>query len=398
MKQILFLTLTMLLMVAPSAKGMNWMERLPDDTFVSVLSIPGAHDAATGSGWSSMGILGNRYAKTQELTIGELWTAGVRAFDFRPCVYPDFMNINHGIMPTNLHFEDVLCQLRDSLMANPSEFVIIHLLHATEGDQVENVYNNRLLEVLGRDDLKDYFINFRRNLTVGNMRGKILLLSRDKYATKPIGGFFQDWVGYVDWARQSAAKIVGNGTTSNFTATLWVQDFSDTHGDGALDLKVEAINKMLTEITTHKTRYASQVRWVFNFASGYSKVESLLGNEISLADGYRDNAVRTHAAILDFLQTHDAGPTGVILMDFAGVDASNGYAVKGLELVNALIDNNFEYIDPVPTGIHQVLNGKVEKNPEVVYDLQGRRQKTLRHGTINVVRKGDGTIKKVLVN
>ena len=388
MKQILFLTLTMLLMVVPSAKGMNWMERLPDDTFVSVLSIPGAHDAATGSGWSSMGILGNRYAKTQELTIGELWTAGVRAFDFRPCVYPDYM----------LHFEDVLCLLRDSLMANPSEFVIIHLLHATEGDQVENVYNNRLLEVLGRDDLKDYFINFRRNLTVGNMRGKILLLSRDKYATKPIGGFFQDWVGYVDWARQSAAKIVGNGTTSNFTATLWVQDFSDTHGDGALDLKVEAINKMLTESTTHKTRYASQVRWVFNFASGYSKVESLLGNEISLADGYRDNAVRTHAAILDFLQTHDAGPTGVILMDFAGVDASNGYAVKGLELVNALIDNNFEYIDPVPTGIHQVLNGKVEKNQEVVYDLQGRRQKTLRHGTINVVRKDDGTTKKVLVN
>jgi hypothetical protein len=45
-----------------------------------------------------------------------------------------------------------------------------------------------------------------------------------------------------------------------------------------------------------------------------------------------------------------------------------------------------------------VSNGKVEKNQEVVYDLQGRRQKTLRHGAINVVRKGDGTIKKMLVN
>lgn len=389
--------MTILLMMSSSVKAMNWMERLPDDTFVSVLSIPGAHDAATGSGWSSMGLLGNRYAKTQELTIAELWTAGVRAFDFRPCVYADYMNINHGIMPTNLHFEDVLCQLRDSLVANPSEFVIIHLLHATEGDQVENAYNSRLLEVLGRDDLKDYFIGFRRNLTVGNMRGKILLLSRDKYDTKPVGGFFQDWVGYVDWARQSAAKIVGNGTTSNFTATLWVQDFSDTHGDGALDLKVEAINKMLTESTTHKTRYASQVRWVFNFASGYSKVESLLGNEISLADGYRDNAVHTHAAILDFLRTHDAGPTGVVLMDFAGVDTSNGYAVKGLELVNALIDNNFQYIDPVPTGINEMPKVIVNKSDVAIYDLQGRHQKSLRRGSVNVVHKGDGTVKKVLV-
>ena len=29
----------------------DWMQRLPDSVYVAVLSIPGAHDAATGSGW-----------------------------------------------------------------------------------------------------------------------------------------------------------------------------------------------------------------------------------------------------------------------------------------------------------------------------------------------------------
>ena len=31
----------------------NWMSRLPDDAYVAVLSIPGTHEAATGSGWSA---------------------------------------------------------------------------------------------------------------------------------------------------------------------------------------------------------------------------------------------------------------------------------------------------------------------------------------------------------
>jgi hypothetical protein len=72
------------------------MERLPDDEYVSVLSIPGAHDAATGCGWGEgWDDMGNAFARTQELDLGELWNAGIRAFDLRPCVYEDYMNVNH---------------------------------------------------------------------------------------------------------------------------------------------------------------------------------------------------------------------------------------------------------------------------------------------------------------
>ena len=66
----------------------NWMSRLPDDAYVAALSIPGAHDAATGSGWAGLnGPIGNLFAKTQDLSLQALWDAGIRAFDLRPAVY-----------------------------------------------------------------------------------------------------------------------------------------------------------------------------------------------------------------------------------------------------------------------------------------------------------------------
>ena len=145
----------------------NWMARLPDRAYVSTLTIPGAHDAATGSGWASgYAELADQYARTQDLTIAEQWTLGIRAFDLRPCSYSDHLNLNHGMMPTVLHFDEVLCQLRDSLLANPSEFVVIHLLHATDGDQVKDVYESQLLDVLRRNDLKGFLVGFKSYLRV----------------------------------------------------------------------------------------------------------------------------------------------------------------------------------------------------------------------------------------
>jgi len=368
----------------------NWMSRLPDNTYVSVLSIPGAHDSATGSGWGEgMESWGDAFARTQDLSLDTLWSIGIRAFDLRPCVYEEYMNINHGIVPTNVHFEDALRQLRDSLVANPTEFVIIHLLHEADGDQVENAYNERLLAVLNADDLKDYFVSFKRDLTVAEMRGKILLLSRDNYATTPIGGFFMNWTGEANWGKQTRARIVGPG---NALASLYVQDYSDTHGENGIETKIAAIERLLEFSTTYEVKKAVNARWFFNFASAYSKVEDLFGYEVSTSEGYRDNAVHTHAAILDFLQTHAPGTTGIILMDYAGVDVSEGYEVRGKELVNAIIENNFGYLDDL-AGLDGPIAPK-SATTEAVFALDGRQIATPQQGQINIIRQSDGSIVK----
>jgi hypothetical protein len=111
-----------------------------------------------------------------------------------------------------------------------------------------------------------------------------------------------------------------------------------------VNLKVNAIKQMLDSSTHMNLTDSQSLVWVFNFASAYSKVESIFGRQISLSNGYRDNATHTHKAILDELHNHPAGPTGIILMDFAGVDHSNGYHTRGAELVQAIINNNFLYL------------------------------------------------------
>lgn len=325
----------------------DWMKRLPDNTLVSVLSIPGSHDSGTGHGFTNSlyGAFGNQYARTQDINIHDQWSLGVRAFDFRPSVYKSYINVNHGIVPTKLRFNNALRILRDSVQAHPSEFAVLHILHASEGDEVENQYPERLLQLLGEDDLKDYFVPFRKDLRLKDVRGKILLLSRDQYADTPIGGFFKYWTGDIDWDRQRQAQIWG---PNNEKATLYVQDYSDTHESGGVAKKVEAVKQLLKASALRNT---SSTVWVYNLTSAYSKVDKLFGNEISLSDGYRDNATYTNAAVIDFLNDSSSpvGPTGIVLMDYAGVDWSDDYNTHGLETVNKLKENNYRYLTDVTT-------------------------------------------------
>lgn len=380
----------LLALTAPTfVQAENWMQRLPDRTFVSTLSIPGAHDAATGSGWASgYATMGDMYARTQELNIGQLWEIGVRAFDLRPCSHDGYMNVNHGLVPTVLHFDAVLCQLRDSLIANPSEFIVIHMLHETDGDRVKDVYETQLLEILKRADLKPYLADFKNDLRVRDMRGKMLILSRNAYATTPIGGFFNNWTGEADWSRQTQGRITG---PKNASTPAYMQDYAETFADGAMQTKLDAIGKLLDYSTTHRTLVSSQVVWAFNFASAFSKVTSLLGYNISQSDGYRDNAAHTHAFILDYLSSHTPGPTGVVLMDYAGVDATKGYAVRGRELVDTLIAHNFRYITPQTTAI----DASRAENHVQFHSLQGVAIRKPQAGKIYITRQKDGATRKV---
>lgn len=334
----------------------DWMSRLPDRLFVSQVSIPGSHDSATGNGVSLAA-----FSQCQDIDVASQWSAGVRAFDFRPIVKDDHLNINHGIAETKLRFDEALCLLRDSLIAHPTEFAVVHVLYASGYENDKDTYVNMLRELLERDDLKDYFVEFRRDLRVSDLRGKMLILSRDQYASKPItGGFFQNWCGWLDWNAQTAGTIYGAGNSNDYRSKLYVQDYSNTKDEeGGVATKVNAINQMLDFSTKHSVTDASEVVWVFNFASAYP-------GSISTASGYRENATYTNAAIIEYLKTHEAGPTGVIMMDYAGVDRSPNvetgtYETKGKELIDSLIANNWKYQKRVSEKIYKTLSSRVER-------------------------------------
>lgn len=307
----------------------NWMSRLDDSAYMHQLSIPGTHDAGTGNGTAL-----DAFARTQDLTIEEQFDAGVRAFDLRPSVKDGALQIYHGSIRTKISFAQALSALCSRLDDNPTEFAIVIMRHEDghESDAEKQQWNALVSQTLDYDRYAGRFIEFHEDLTVGEARGKILILSRDRYADKPVGGFIDNWTHSAEISEQSRPSITGANASG--AARLYVQDFYEVKDE--MYLKLSAIKTLLNlSATFNKTETHT---WVINHTSGYCDTG------IASRNAYRANAVSTNTAVADYLSDRSqTGPTGMVMMDFAGVDSSGGYEVNGRKLVDAIVENNFRY-------------------------------------------------------
>ena len=320
----------------PNAYADNsaWMSSVPDNTFVSQLSIPGSHDAGTGHGVNNVYVVvsGSTYATTQEKNLTQQWNSGIRAFDLRPAVDGSSLRIYHGIVSTNLYMDNALSTLCGLLDSHPTETCIVIMRHESEADDNNSNWSAKIKELLGSNPTKSHAVNFDPMAKLGDVRGKLIILSRDTYDTNPVGGYITGWGFNSDFNNQKGGKIKGIGTEG----PLYVQDFYDVSASGAPATKTASIQRMLQFSTSENTNPGL---WVINQTSGYSKTKSILSYTLATSDGYRDNAQTQNQAAISYINGHP-GPAGIILMDFAGEDASNGYNVKGQALTDALIASN----------------------------------------------------------
>lgn len=316
------------------ADNAAWMGGIPDNTFVSQLSIPGTHDAGTGHGVNNVYVIvsGSTYATTQEKTLTEQWNSGIRAFDLRPAVDGSRLRIYHGIVSTNLYLDDALSTLCGLLDSHPSETCVVIIRHESEADDNNSSWSTKMKDLLNSNPTKSHAVNYTPEAKLGDVRGKLLILSRDTYDTNPVGGYITGWGFSADFNNQKGGQIKGVGTQG----PLYVQDYYDVSASGAPATKTASIQRLLQFSCTENTNPGL---WVINQTSGYSKTASVFGNTVSTSDGYRDNAATQNPVVINYLNSH-TGSTGIVLMDYAGEDASNGYNVKGQALTNAIIANN----------------------------------------------------------
>ena len=361
--------------------GEDWMERLDDNAYLSQVSIPGTHDTATGEGWTGFlgELAGPSMGVTQDLSIAQQLDCGVRAFDLRPCVNEDELVINHGVLQTKAKFPETLKQLCLFVTDHPTEFVVVVMRHESDGDDNSGLWNNMMNSCLNSNDVRPFLADYKRDITVGELRGKVLILSRDKYANTPVGGFISSW------AHQSNYAIGTIKGAAGVTGTLYVQDFYEVMEYTSLKLK--GIEKLLDFSTQNNVNKSTRHLVVcINCASGYTASAS--------SDGNRDNAVLCNKKIIDYLadETH-AGPTGIIFMDFAGTDISESYEVRGLELVNDIINNNQRYV-PVKkeddTSVTLPITTPSTSLPR--HDLLGRKQSQHPRRPTVVIEQGRKTI------
>ena len=323
-----------LMTIAQDVDRSNWMQHLDDSRTVASLSIPGAHNAATGDGVHMVAGFG----KTQELSLAALWDCGVRAFDLRPAVNGEELHIYHGPVRTKISFGKALEILCDKLTEHPTEFTIVLL---REENDSENCAERALWpQAVGKaiENIGDRAAIFSPAMSVRDARGKIIFLSRNVYTGNNRGAIIKGW----NHSPQGTADAVMTSLADNVMARLQMQDYYAPTDKEKQKAKEEAVLQCLQRAAS-----APADVWTINFLSGYSN--RWLGfTPFATTSGYKRNAERIHPIVINSLTTKPQ-PTGIMMLDFAGCDKTNGgiwhwsaFETLGAELVDKIIGQNFK--------------------------------------------------------
>ncbi len=326
-----FLLTTCAAAIALTGSATSWMSDIPDHRLIRQMSLPGAHDAATATA-SSLG-------QTQSLKIPELWEAGVRAFDFRPAYKSGSLTIYHGVTTTGISMDQAMGYLKEKLASDPDDYAFVITRNETKDssalfgkDDYEN-WKAAMQTVL--NNYSDIIIPFTPNLTLGDVRGKIVFFTRDNvYDSYTPVAHADNW-GDNNLDKNGLIRYNGG------TMTLWLQDGYNTGGND----KTNAITNLLNKAATYHTGN----QWIINYVSGTKSTVS-------------DNAKTQNKAALDWLNNsvNPQGRTGVVFMDYAG-DNNNSY--YGADLVDAIKERNFISNTPQQTSSWRDVSSKYLQNP-----------------------------------
>ena len=322
----------------PQITANSWMTAIDDDTKIALLTIPGAHDAATSTCAGP--------GKCQTLTISGQLEHGVRAFDLRPTMDNNSTlgNIYHSILDTGVSMGDAMEYFDSFLKTHPGEGIIVIMRYESErqifGSIAEDNYKTAMKNFLWNNRIyQSRMAAFNKSMTMKDLRGKILIISRNDLS--PVSTFE---TAYTQWSHSNsvgeALQIYGTGGLGR----IYIQDMYSAEKNGNsseadfLAKKKELVCKLL-DITVPFREY-EQNNWVINYCSGYA------GSSFA-SDSYAKNAASTNPAALEHIQAHTGkGFTGIVMMDYAGTDTyevgGSTFSVSGKSLTEALIMNNFQ--------------------------------------------------------
>ena len=342
----------------------DWLDLVRDETKVCKLSIPGTHDTMTGMGFYQplLKYVFNQTAISQVSTLEEQMNSGLRFFDIRPVVSTDtvakkkILRLTHGISELDVTFEWTIDQLQSYLKAHPTEFFICKLQFDNGFEDQKDLYS-LLSDVLHMSKYQGlFFENWRPDITVGEMRGKILWLSR--YDLRLLNEIYHYPIVYCDWpdedpdieedlnpeAQRNCAMY--NMDDPTVMAKLYKQDYYKTTTEKRMKNKQKTVIDMM-----HSAREANasdENIWIVNHCSAYTEVSPR---------GYITNAANLHPLVVEDLQKYE-GTVGITPMDMACHDYVHciinggmpytsdylyGFYPLSQSLTNLLIKSNKQY-------------------------------------------------------
>ena len=316
--------------------GNNWITPLDGDIYVSQMSIPGAHDAATGEDMATA--IGDLFAATQEQTLDTQWNLGVRAFDLRPAIYSssDELWLYHGMTRVSISWATAMNTIKSNLISNPGEFAIVLFRHEDEstGSKNNNAddFNTYMTNYINTNS--SWIVDWKPDLTIDECRGKIILISR--FSGSWSHGCFTGW----NHDAAGATTTLRNADNSK-SATMYVQDY---YNPSSHDTKWTSIKTYLDISKTFHIDANKINHWMINHASGY------VGSSSSAT--YRENAVYQNPKLISYITSDNwKGSTGIVLFDYAATKEikytewfqQKTVTIYGDVALQTIIDNNYKY-------------------------------------------------------
>ncbi len=147
----------------------NWMSAIRDDAKMCEIAMPGAHDA---------GCIDMMWAyQTQNKTIAEQLTMGVRYFDLRTANDEGTLKIYHESF-IGVELAPILDAISSFLEQNPTEALLLDFQHFYDEDAIDAT-KNALQQTLGgkvvRNDKGVDDVTFVNSLTLAETRGKCVV-------------------------------------------------------------------------------------------------------------------------------------------------------------------------------------------------------------------------------
>ena len=298
-----------------------WMNHLKDATPLSALSMPGTHNSPTYHRALPS-------VRCQAVSPWEQLKNGVRFFDIR--LQPESpesaqLHLVHGAFPVSLtgpkYFRDLVDDAVRFLSENPSETLMMSIKREGTGNVTDQQLGRILFEHYTRgNNAKHWYID-PRIPTVGQVRGKVVLLRR--FAIGPV---MQHEHGGRGWGLD--AECWADNTSNDTHGCVCVQDFYEVLETENIDKKIKFAEDhlhrasecicQLPGITTDKTHPVPPQPFYLNFlsASNFWKVgcwPEKIAKKLNPA--IVDNLCRTHAK-----DTQGDGGTGIVVLDWVGAE------------------------------------------------------------------------------
>lgn len=372
----------------------HWMADLPDNMFVAHVSIPGAHDFATGEeNWAGdiYSTSGNASSTTQAVTMREQLDRGIRGIDLRPGLHSDdLLYCYHGIARTTKKLEEAVDDMVAFLEKHPKEFFVVHFFRGNvynsssesgAGRKVSDAdrarYNSELKRIF-EEKYGQYVVNFEPNLTVKEARGKMVLFTRDRISFVHLDKQARITNWDTEFPNQYNPAYITNELNADLTTKLHVQDISEGNDD-VRNRKIEHCKNLMaftqaqpTPMEMMNANGVYRAEWVMNFTSIDNSGTS---NPLDNTNGYKGGASVLNPNTVTWINEHKgAGPLGIFFSDYVLRDRTKKhsddkiYDVHGDELVYAIIENNFAGENPPVVKYAIDENQDWDKLPENPYD------------------------------